>query len=198
MPMLYWHAKREISTKQEEVDRVAAEKKDMLRKLAAAEVEARVLRSSQANLKKTLEERENTIAEQETSLEFYRQLMVVEDKKEGLELNTYTITRADMPNSYHFRFTFVQYAKQHMNLKAKVKIRLEGKEQGKVAIYYLRDLLMGAAADYGALDFKYFQVLEGEIALPKGFEPEQIVVDAELKLKNESWQRKLPWQIEES
>lgn len=194
---LYWHAKRDISEKQDEIERVVEDKKQILRNLAAAEVEARVLRSSQANLKQTLEEREKTIAEQETSLEFYRQLMVVEDKKEGLTLNSYTVVPADRPHSYHFRFTFVQYAKQHMMLKALVNIRLEGREQEKMAVYYLRDLLLEADPGFGRLEFKYFQVLEGEMVLPAGFVPELIVVDAELKPKNESWQHKLPWQIEE-
>ncbi len=194
---LYWHAKRQIAIKQEEVERVAVEKKELLRKFAASEVEVRVLRSSQANLKKTLGEREAAIAEQETSLEFYRQLMVVDNKKEGLDLNSFTINRAELPNILHFRFTFVQYAKQHQELKGRVNVRLEGKERSKVAIYYLRDLLTTPNANFGQLQFKYYQILEGDISLPKGFEPQQVVVDAELTIKNEPWQRKLVWHIEE-
>jgi hypothetical protein len=194
---LYWHAKRQIVVKQEAFERVSVEKRELLRKFAATEVEARVLRSSQANLKKTIEEREATIAEQETSLEFYRQLMVVDNKKEGLDLNSYTITRGDITGALHFRFTFVQYAKQHQNLSGRVNVRLEGKEKGKVAIYYLRDLLTTTNANFGQLQFKYYQILEGDFTLPKGFEPQQIVVDADLTIKSEPWQRKLAWQIEE-
>lgn len=195
---LYWYAKRENLLKQEEIGRIAADKNELLRKLAAADVESRILRSSQANLKKTLEEREATIAEHEASLEFYRQLMVVDNKKEGLDLNTYVVTPGDMPGSHHFRFAFVQYAKQHVVIRVKVNIRLEGVEGGRMAVYYLRDLLPMANPAFGQLEFKYFQVIEGDMQLPAGFEPRQIVVDAELQQNNQGWQRKLPWHVEES
>lgn len=194
---LYWHAKRQIFIKQEEIERIALEKKDALRKFAAIEVEARILRSSQANLKKTLAEREAIIAEHETSLEFYRQLMVVDNKKEGLDLNSHTITKGDVQGVLHYRFTFVQYSKQHQNLAGRANVRLEGKEQGRVAIYFLRDLLLETNKDFGQLHFKYYQILEGDFTLPKGFIPEQIVVDAELTQNKEPWQRRLSWQIEE-
>jgi hypothetical protein len=195
---LYWHAKRQVVVKQDEIVRITEEKNSLLRKLAAAEVEARILRASQQDMKKDLDERQKTIAEHETSLEFYRQLMVVGNKKEGLDLNTYSIVKTDTENQYHFRFTFVQYAKQHAQITFKVKMRLEGEDKGVVAIYYLKDLLLEPHENFGELSFKYFQSIEGEITWPATFKPQQIVIDANFNKKNSSWQRKLPWQIEES
>ena len=194
---LFWHAKRNLLVKQQEVDRVTAEKNELLGKLAAAEVEARVLRSSQANLKKTLVECEATIAEQDTSLDFYRQLMVVDNKKHGLDLNTYTITVGDEPGIYHFRFAFVQANKLHVILKANVNIRLEGTQKDNAAVYDLHELLVVPDSTFGQLKFKYYQVLEGDLMLPKGFEPRQMIVTAEIKLHKQEWQRKLPWHVEE-
>jgi hypothetical protein len=195
--VLYWRAKYQALDQLQTLQRVKEEKQALLRKLAAAEVKVNVLQSGQLQLKKTLVDREATIAEQETSLEFYRNLMVIGDKAEGLDMSSYRIQRGDSADVYHFQFAFVQYAKEHSTLTGAVNIRLEGQEQGKVAVYYLRDLLTPSNAQFGNVSLKYYQMIEGDMILPKGFQPRILVVDVDIKQHNEIWQRKLDWQIEE-
>lgn len=191
---LYWQSKL-INVKQSQtIERLNQDKQKLLSQLAAAEVQVRVISSSEEQLRKTLIERENTIADHESSLEFYRQLMVVDDKKNGFDLSKFRISRTEMPDTYHFQFAFVQYAKQHNTLNVKVNIRLEGQEDGKVAIYFLRDLLLVPNPNFGQLSLKYFQMLKGDVQLPIGFKPAQMVVTTDSKAP---WQRKLDWTVEE-
>ncbi len=175
------------------------EKKAVLRKLAAVEVEASTLRNSQLAMRQTIEKLQSEVAEQDKALDFYRQLMTADGSKKGLELNSYLLKQLDEPNLFFYRFTFVQYAKKHLALKADLSITVEGEHLSEKTSYDFRKLVATNDNQFGKLRFKYFQVVEGHIKLPEGFVPEQLIIDAQLNTKKpKAWQRKLSWAVEES
>lgn len=177
---------------------LAEEKKELVRKLAAADVEADILRNSQLSMRKTIEQQQHDLAEQEKMLDFYRQLMTSDSSKKGLELNSYFIKKLTEPGAFYYRFTFVQYAKKHLALKADLSITVEGDSLLGKTSYNFRELVVNQDDQFDKLYFKYFQVVEGQVKFPKDFIPRQFIVDAQLKTKNpKPWQRTYSWVVEE-
>ena len=196
--IIYFQARAHIENADLKVERHNNDKKDLLRKLAAAEVASEILRSSQLSMRQMVEQQQIQNAEQEKELDFYRQLMTSDGKREGLELNSYVIKPADERNIYDYQFTFVQYAKKHLVLKAELSITVEGKSLLEKSSYNFSELIKPEDG-FGKLRFKYFQKVEGQIILPEGFIPSELVVSAKIhKKKSKAWQRKLNWNVEES
>jgi hypothetical protein len=196
----YWHSKRIVVDKMAEIAKLSDEKKEVLRKLAAAEVESRILRASQVDLKNVIQQREQEISEQATSLEFYRQLMVEDSEKVGLDINNYKITTTEDPQTFHFQLTFIQYAKNHLALSVELTITVEGSLKGQHVSYNFKELMQAPEKEFGKLSFKYFKVAEGYIKLPLAFMPQQIIVKTTQTKTNNSkdWERHLIWHVEEN
>jgi len=197
--MIFVRTNSQLAESTRQVERFTEEKKVVLRKLAAVEVEAGIMRNSQLAMRQNIDQQQQQIAEQEKALDFYRQLMTSDGNKQGLELNSYLLRKLDQPNAYYFRFTFVQYAKKHLALRAGLSITVDGERSSEKVSYNFRELIMNADGQFEKLRFKYFHVVEGQLKLPEGFMPQQIVIDAQLKTKKSKvWQRKLSWTVEES
>ncbi len=189
----------QLAESKKQLEGYKEEKKDIFRRLAKVEVEASILRNSELALRHTIDQQQQQIAEQEKALDFYRQLMTSDDKKKGFELNDYLIRKLDEPNTFYYRFTFVQYAKKHLALRAGLSITVEGESLSGKARFNFRELIMNNDDQFGKLRFKYFKVIEGQIKLPEDFTPRQLIIDAQLKTKKPKvWQRKLGWTVEES
>ena len=196
---LYVQNRVELVDANARIEELKEEKKEVVRNLAAVEVKSEILRTSQLELRQMIEQLQGQVAEQEKALDFYRQLMTSDDKRQGLELNNYLFRKLDEPDTYQFRFTFVQYAKKHLALKVALTITVEGEINSEKVSYNFRELVINNDDQFGNLHFKYFQVVEGQLQLPEGFVPHQLIIDAQIKTKKpKAWQRKLDWTVEES
>ncbi len=187
-----------VTSAEAEVARLQAEQTALVQQLAAADVSANVFRNAQSALRKTVNEQAATIIDINRQLDFYRLLMEGSDSRNGLDLTSgLVITLEDVKNGYHFRFTFVQYAKTRRVLRADLSITLQGLQAGMPKSYPL-ETLMDSADSTKKLRFKYFQSIQGQIVLPADFEPQQFVIDARLESqKAKPWQRIVQWQPEE-
>ncbi len=197
-----------LKTQSSHISRLDKEKKTLLKKLAASDVEADVLRNANKALRKTIDKQQQQIINQEKALDFFKQLMAAGTEKQGLDLNAYTITPLKEVRSYYFRFTFVQYAKTHSLLKASVNITLTGQQTSntdnnsgnikKEISYNFNELLGNQKKPIDSLRFKYYKTLEGQLHLPEDFIPEKIIIDAQVKRrKTKPWHKELPWQTEQ-
>ena len=198
---------------QQQVQLLQAQQKQTLQSLAKANVSSAVNNHADYSLRRTLEQQQETLDEQERLLEFYSLLMAMGQTKEGLELNGLTITPVDEEEagSFQYELVFVQYAKRHHLLRAQIALKIVGSQDGETSILNVEDLQSGIDEDtvnaekstenvksFGKLRFKYFQKMQGQLTLPPGFIPEQMVVDAIIKKKKaKPWQRIVDWPTED-
>lgn len=211
----YWQARDQAVFYQAQVQRLESEFDQSVKTLAKADVEAAIQRNAQYALRKSLDKQQKRLNEQERLLEFYSLLMSSGKSKEGLELNSYNLNLIDRDSrSYNLQFTFVQYAKKHRLLKANIKVKLLGSMEGQSRALDVTSLLLKSdglseesintkknvdnVKGFEKLRFKYFQKIEAQLTLPVGFKPEQVVIDADIKMKKaKPWQRVVSWQLEE-
>ena len=149
-------------------------------------------------VRKELAGQNDEIAALEEGLAFYRGLMSPGDIAPGLNLHGVELTVGEQPGHYFFRIVLQQEARKHALLKGTLEAVISGVMDGEVAEYSLAELSDDIEADGIALQFRYFQSIEGQLVLPQGFEPREVRVQASTKKPNKfEIREEYPWQLEE-
>jgi hypothetical protein len=168
-------AELEIQRTRHEVDRQALE---MVRKEMAGQSEL--------------------IAGLEEGLGFYRSLISPEAVAPGLSLRKIEILAAQEPGHYLYRIVVQQEARKYEQLKGTLDAVVTGVAGGQPVEYNFAALSEGSGESGAALDFRYFQSIEGRIVLPAGFVPSGVTVEAHTVSPHQFQIREeFPWQIEE-
>lgn len=132
------------------------------------------------------EEVQNTISalrqrimQLEQDVSFYRQVMSPESDELGLIIAEFDVTRLDESGRYRYKAVFRQAGAGDRVLEGKVQIAIAGLSGEERQVLPLQSILTEGSQLNPALQFRYFQNLEGEFVLPPGFVPEQVEIKAE-------------------
>ena len=152
----------------------------------------------------TLKER---VAELEQETAFYRGLMRPTADNSGLTIGSLDIIKKSTPRHYQYKLVVQQLASQHQLLKGYLEFTIIGRQSSsffgntnleKQAIP-LRDISQEVSVIRMPLQFKYFQRFEGELELPKEFEPEYIEIKAVSTGKDGTVvEKKFSWLVQET
>lgn len=156
---------------------------------------------SQANndVRSEVVELQKYIAKLEQDNAFYRGLMQPDPKDKGLVIDPPTITVSDVANTYRYNLIIKQIVERHQLVSGYLEVAILGKQGEETHRISLKDLSESIDSERIKLRFKYFQPIEGEIALPVDFVPEHL----ELKVvtqrpKNLVIDKKFAWTTKES
>ncbi|MEH6582628.1 MAG: DUF6776 family protein [Halioglobus sp.] len=134
----------------------------------------------------------------EENLRFYQGLMAPEDIVRGLVLRPMELVAAEGDNRYAFRIVVQQEARKHSLLKGKLSVKVVGSADGGELSLALSALSKEVEAETVALRFRYFQVFEGELLLPPGFQPRLIIMEASVTAPAKAKvQDQFPWSVQE-
>ncbi|GAB3281799.1 DUF6776 family protein [Parahaliea aestuarii] len=175
-----------------------AEIRALQEQVAAARTRHEVDRSALELVRKDLARQQEQIADLDEGLRFYRSLMAPGEIAQGFSLRGVELTALEAPGHYAFRIIAQQEARKHDTLRGALSVTVLGLEQGQPLSYPLSVLSDDVDEEGIGLRFRYFQVVEGELVLPEGFQPQSLDVQATI-----SQPRKLdlreshPWQVQE-
>lgn len=176
-------------------DRVAvAEQRDALkasiaklekadRDLSARVAELDTLRvgraQERAELAHTIGELQAQVSRQEQEISFYRSVLSASTAPhgEGLELRQVRITSAAAPGRYDVHLTLLDRTRPEAESKGTLQLSVEGTQGGKPATLG-NAILTGGKAAQQAFAFRYFDTVDEQIALPQGFEPQRLTIEA--------------------
>ncbi len=166
--------------------------------LAIQNARSDVDRQALEMVRKELAGQREEIAGLEEGMAFYRGLISPGEIAPGLSLRGLELKAGEQPGQYFYRIVVQQEARSHKQLKGSLSVVISGKKGGKPVKYSLAELSEDFKAGRGALQFRYFQTVEGELALPAGFEPGTVKVQART-LKPHAFEvgEEYPWQLEE-
>ena len=128
-------------------------------------------------VRQELATQQETIAELEKGVHFYRSLMAPEDQADGLSVRSVDILPS-RGGRYPFRILVQQSARKHDLLTGTLKITVNGQQDGESISYNLSDLSDQVPNPDIRLRFKYFQAIDGELELPAGFVPRTVSASA--------------------
>ncbi|MCY4356458.1 MAG: hypothetical protein OXD01_02945 [Gammaproteobacteria bacterium] len=121
----------------------------------------------------------NRVAALEQDVVYYRQVISEETEDTGLVVGALDIGTTVEPDHYRYKLVMRQEnADGDTFLNGHVNVNLIGMQDEEQVVYPLREV----SKDVDQLDirlrFKYFQNIEGELALPDGFAPDRIQIAA--------------------
>jgi len=162
-----------------EVDRVTVENSDLRRQIAILERSSQMDQRANAEVQSTISTLRQRIAQLEEDIVYYRGVVSEETEHTGLIIGEFDISATGVPGRYRYKLVMRQQdADGDTFLTGHANVNLIGNNGGSQMIFPLREV----SDDEDELDirlrFKYFQNIEGELALPEGFEPERVQIAA--------------------
>lgn len=119
------------------------------------------------------------VAQLEQDIVFYRQVVSDETGSTGLTIGQFDISATTTPRQFRYKLVLRQQdADGDTFLMGHVNVNLVGRQDESQVILPLRDVSQNVDQLDIRLRFKFFQNIEGELALPEGFEPERIQIAA--------------------
>jgi hypothetical protein len=168
------HNSIEAGERHRELEAALDEERDTTEELRARvaqlETDRKIDRAAYAGVDQELAGLEAEIFAQQEDLEFYRG--IVADQQTGLRIQDFVIWRGDRPRAFSMRLVLAQAMRAGSRISGSVDMDVEGMQDGEAQTLRLRDVLTGAGSKSRLeFSFRYFQNLEAELLLPKGFEP---------------------------
>ena len=168
--------KRELSA---QLTDLRQENEALRRQIAILDRSSAVDQQTGAELQETLTALRQRVAQLEEDVLFYRQVVEEEADETGLVIGQLDIDATRSPDRYRYKLVMRQQdADGDTYLTGHVNINLVGQLQDQQVILPLRDLSEFEDELDIRLRFKYFQNIEGELALPEGFQPDRIQIAA--------------------
>lgn len=168
--------KRELSA---QLTDLRQENEALKRQIAILDRSSAVDQQTGAELQETLTTLRQRVAQLEEDVLFYRQVVEEETEETGLVIGQLDIDATRSPDRYRYKLVMRQQdADGDTYLTGHVNFNLVGQLQDQQVILPLRDLSEFEDELDIRLRFKYFQNIEGELALPEGFQPDRIQIAA--------------------
>jgi len=140
-------------------------------------------------------ERERT-ATIEESLSFYRSMMGSDGAK-GLQLRKPELVLIG-DGRVAYRFFVQQREREYDLLNGSLLVQIRGQQAAEQVDYTLAELSEDFPDGSATLQFRYFQAVEGELLLPKGFKPSEILLSVRIdKPRNTEVSEVYPWELQE-
>ena len=150
---------------------------ELRRQLAIGETSSEIDRATYAQVETTLADLQAQIQTQEEELVFYRGIVSPQDRVAGLRIQSLEALPGDGEGRYLVRLLLVQAIQHRARVSGAVKLQLEGIQDGQIASFDAAELVVPGEPYDMAYEFRYFQGLEAELALPAGFEPQRMTVE---------------------
>ncbi len=136
----------------------------------AAQIERKAYQEQDASLKALQAE----ILELKEELAFYRGIVSPREASRGLRLQSFTL-EPNGPRSWRYKVVLTQVLKNDRLARGTVRLKVDGLQGGNPRSLELAALTEKPVKEL-AYRFKYFQNLEGDLILPKGFVPLRVTV----------------------
>lgn len=166
-------AAREQERLEERIGQLEEDKRSLQADVARLNTTLEIDLEAQRRLREDLQDNASQLAELNEELAFYRRIMAPADGQQGLRVQAFEVTPGSEPRHYRLKLVLVQSRQRDARTSGELDVQLQGQRNGEQTRLSLVDLAAGAAR----FDFRYFQDIDLEVALPEGFEPEIALVE---------------------
>jgi cell division protein FtsB len=152
---------------------------DLSRQVAILDRSSMVDQRATVEVQATIRNLREQLVQLQQDVVFYRQVVSSDTVDTGLIVGQMNIYGTSDPGRFRYKLVMRQQdADGDSYLRGHVNVNLVGRRGDEQMIFALRDISDEQDQLDIRLGFKYFQTIEGELALPAGFEPERIQIVA--------------------
>ena len=113
---------------------------------------------------------------QKEELIFYRGIVSPSQSALGVNLQSFEVRRKNNQNEYSYKLILTKSGKSTKKVSGNTELLIRGESSGSVSELKLTDLVLEKADRNTKFAFRYFQVFEGDIVLPEGFQPFEVKI----------------------
>jgi len=176
---------KRIETLQKERDELRAL---VARHQRSSQIDRAAVKVAQADLTALQEER----SELRQQLEFYKSL--VSGSVALLQITDLSLNKQESGNTYSYVFTVSKRAKDKERVTGSVVLSVAGQLKGEASEIGASKL--GLENDSFRMGFRHFQTFEGELTLPVGFIPREVLIEVKPKgKKHKSFEQSFKWVV---
>ena len=162
-----------------EIDYLRLENANLRRQIAILDRSSVMDQQANAEVQGTITSLRERVAQLEEDIVFYRQVVAEETEDTGLMIGQLDLDATTDPGRYRYKLVMRQKdADGDTFLVGHVNVNLVGLLDEEQVILALRDISEAEDELDIRLRFKYFQNIEGELALPEGFQPDRVQIAA--------------------
>ena len=162
-----------------ELSALRSQNTDLNRQVAILDRSSVMDRRATAEVQTTIRSLRQQLVQLQQDVVFYRQVVSDETADTGLIVGQMDIYGTSDPARFRYKLVMRQQdADGDSYLRGHVNVNLVGRLGDEQVIFALRDISDEQDQLDIRLRFKYFQNIEGELALPAGFQPERIQIAA--------------------
>ncbi len=184
----FYHGYQEqtLAQQQSRLDFVYQQLAEKTQRINTLEVELEVERMANQRSQQTLKSIEQEHYQVKKELAFYEKVMAPEKQANGLVIDAVNLTKSESADHYRFQVVLVQQLLRKRYAKGYIELSIAGSLNNKPASFTLSELSTLTKKEL-SFSFQYFQIISGELKLPKNFIPETINVAA--ILPKSKWQK---------
>ena len=167
---------------------------EMGQEIADLKVGGRIDDQANEEVRETIESLQEQIAEMNEEISFYKGVMLPNVANRGLRIERLDLSET-APNRVRYSLLLTQIVDKHDFVQGDVTVSLAGRESGEEKQYPLQQLDSDKS---GALRFRfrYFQNINGEMQLPEGFEPREVMILAQSSGSNgQTLEKSFNWSL---
>ena len=150
--------------------------RNLLQKNANLDGSSKIERDAYELANQELIKLQQELLAQKEELAFYRGIVSPNDAALGVNLQSFEMRKKNSHNQYSYKMILTKSGKSTRKISGGADIRIRGETAGGVSELQLSDLALENSAKVTKFSFKYFQVFEGDVVLPEGFEPFEVEI----------------------
>jgi hypothetical protein len=183
---------KDIAFLASELDNVTRRLQDAQARQIVLERETDVLRRANRLLREQESGRQAELNRLTSELDFYRRLAGTGGTQEGLDVYHAEISATDSSRVFQFMLTLTQNIRRADIVTGRVRIDVEGTRNNRLLSLRWNQLAHDNRPE-PRFRFKYFQQLEGYLALPEDFTPLRLKIRLESGTQRNPVQRSYEW-----
>lgn len=176
------------------IDELENRNHSLLQKNAHLQGGSRIERDAYELANQELVRLQRQLLEQKEELAFYRGIVSPNDTELSVNLQTFEVRKKNSQNQFSYKMILTKNGKSTVKLRGDTRILVRGEQDGAVSEMDITELALEKSSTNTKFAFRYFQVFEGVIALPDGFQPFEVEIGIKPTTKKvESFSETISW-----
>lgn len=190
--------KVEVVRERDQISRQLADSQALIgamrQEIADLKIGGQIDEKANEEVRHSIEGLQDQIAELNEEINFYKGVMIPNVGNKGLRIERLDMT-STVPGRIKYALLLTQVVDKHDYVQGGVQIALRGRTGEEDRTLTLSELDQ-EKQDSVRFRFRYFQNINGEISLPEGFEPREVVIVAQSSGNNtQRLERSFDWSL---
>ena len=185
-----------------QISELEARNQNLVQKNAQLAGSSRIEHDAYLQANQNLVKLQRELSSQKKELVFYQGIVSPKNTAFGINLQSFEMKQKINQNQHNYKLVLTKRGESNRKLRGRVRVTIRGEDNGKAREMKLSDIKLENPGKTIKFDFKYFQVLQGDIEFPEKFTPYEVEISINSTTKKVksvietiSWARLVPEDI---